>query len=436
VLNLCECAVLKQFPILNSTKLIIKLFVEMYKPLWFIKKVKKIQNLSVLILIFAGLIPITSFSPALFPYGIKKVVIDAGHGGHDPGCVGLISKEKDVALSVSLKLGKLIEENLKDVQVIYTRNTDKFIELRERANIANRNKADLFISIHCNASPNKAPYGAETYVMGLHKTKDNLDVAKRENSAILMEKDYEKEYDGFDPKSDEANIMFSLYQSAFLEQSLNIASKIQDHFKSKPARLDRGVKQAGFLVLYMTAMPSILVELGFLSNKVEEEFLASENGQDLMAIALFQAFKEYKFEAEGKKIPPIANDNNVAKPVLVKNPPEEKKVPEPVKEKEALVIKPFSSDSLAQIGIVFKVQFATSSTPIEAKPENFNGLTNISSFEAGGLYRYAFGEERTFEGAKKLQEEVRNQGFKDAFIISFKNGERIPVSEALKEVSK
>jgi N-acetylmuramoyl-L-alanine amidase len=214
-----------------------------------------------------------SFAKIAGPYKVKTVVIDAGHGGHDIGCSGIHSYEKDVTLALALQTGKLIEENFPDVKVIYTRKTDVFISLLERANIANKAKADLFISFHCNANKNKAAYGAETYAMGLHVSEANLNVAKRENEVILLEENYERNYDGFDPTSTEAYIIFSLYQNVNIDKSLYLASKVQEQFTQKLKRYNRGVKQAGFIVLYKTNMPSILIESGFLTNKAEEEFL-------------------------------------------------------------------------------------------------------------------------------------------------------------------
>lgn len=234
-----------------------------------------------------------------FPQGfkIRTVVIDAGHGGKDPGTVGKTFKEKDVVLQIALKVGEYIEKNVSNVKVVYTRKIDQFIELTERAAIANRNKADLFISIHANAISNPKIFGTETWVMGLHKSEDNLSVAKRENSVILYEDNYEEHYEGFD-NSPESYIMFSLMQNAYLENSLRFADKIEKQFKNKAARHSRGVKQAGFVVLYKTATPSVLVEAGFLSNETEEKFLGTENGQDLIASGIYRAFKEYKSEVE------------------------------------------------------------------------------------------------------------------------------------------
>jgi N-acetylmuramoyl-L-alanine amidase len=230
--------------------------------------------------------------------GIKVVVIDAGHGGHDPGCQYGGANEKKVTLAIALKLGKIIKENCKDVKVIYTRDKDEFIELHERAAIANRNKADVFISIHCNANKSTGVHGTETYTMGPHKNDDNLEVAKRENDVVLMEDDYEKNYDGFDPKSPEAEIIFSLYQSAHIEQSMRLARHVEKQLKTTVKRTSRGVKQAGFLVLWKTSMPSILVETGFLSNASERKYITSEAGQKSIANGIYEAFRKFKDESE------------------------------------------------------------------------------------------------------------------------------------------
>ncbi len=231
-------------------------------------------------------------------FKVDVVVIDAGHGGHDPGTLGKISKEKDIALSISLKLGAYIEKNIPGVKVIYTRKDDRYIALDQRANIANKNKADLFICIHANSMPGAPAYGTETYVMGLKMDKGNFDVAKRENSVILMDENYQERYEGFDPDSPESYILFSLTQSAYQESSLKFAQKVESQFKGKVGRHSRGVKQAGFVVLWRTTMPSVLIETGFLSNVKEEKYLLSENGQDLIASGIYRAFKEYKNQIE------------------------------------------------------------------------------------------------------------------------------------------
>jgi N-acetylmuramoyl-L-alanine amidase len=232
-------------------------------------------------------------------YKIKTVVIDAGHGGKDPGTHGLVTKEKDIALKIALEVGKLIKSNIPGVKVVYTRSTDIFIPLNERANIANRNKADLFMSIHCNANANsKAIYGTETYVMGLHKSEDNLEVVNRENAVVLQEDNYEENYDGFDPNSPVANIVFSNYQNAFLENSLKFAQLVENQFKNKAGRKSRGVKQQGFIVLWKTTMPSVLIEAGYLTNKEEEAYLNTQQGRSYIASAIYRAFKEYKQAVE------------------------------------------------------------------------------------------------------------------------------------------
>ena len=254
----------------------------------------------VLIPFLAAIILLNSFAPlGLRDNTVKKIVIDAGHGGHDPGTHGQFSNEKDIALKIARKAGKYIEENIKGVDVIYTRNDDSFVELEGRAQLANKNGADLFISIHCNAFPwNPKVYGTETYVMGLHKTDENLQVAKRENSVILLEENYQETYGDFDPQSPDAHILFSLYQTAYQQSSLNLASKIESQFAKRAGRRSRGVKQAGFWVLFRTNMPSVLVETGYLTNPAEEKDLNNKLKQDYIASGIFRAVREYKEEMD------------------------------------------------------------------------------------------------------------------------------------------
>ena len=343
--------------------------------------------------------------------GIKVVVIDAGHGGKDGGCVGSdVVTEKDIALSIALKTGKYIEDNLPDVKVIYTRDTDVFIELFERARIANRNKADLFISIHVNAFTSSNPYGTGTYVMGLAKTDANLRAAMRENEAILLEDNYEERYENFDPNSPESYIAMSLQQSAFLNQSLLFAAGVQDQFRERVGRFDRGVKQAPFLVLHQTTMPSVLIETGFITNPEEEKFLKSENGQDYLASAIYRAFKQYKAEIEGK----LQSSFEMADQIKATNKEEVKGID----------------------GLVFKVQIATSANKIDLVPQNFKGLESVEVYEAGNLYRYTYGKASTREEAEGNQKKVRDAGFSDAFIVAFLNGERISVKEAAELINK
>lgn len=253
----------------------------------------------VLVPFLAAIILLNSFSTVgVRDIKIKKVVIDAGHGGKDSGTSGAFSIEKDIALKIARKAGEYIDKNLKGVEVIYTRFDDKFVELEERAQIANRNGADLFISIHCNSFPSPTVYGTETYVMGLHKEDANLQVAIRENSVIYLENNYKERYGDFDPKSPESHIFFSLYQTAFLNNSINLATKIETQFAKRAGRRSRGVKQAGFWVLWSTSMPSVLVEIGYLSNPREEKDLNNELKQDYIASGIFRAVRAYKEEMD------------------------------------------------------------------------------------------------------------------------------------------
>ncbi|MBP6414357.1 MAG: N-acetylmuramoyl-L-alanine amidase [Bacteroidia bacterium] len=379
---------------------------------------------------------------------IKTIVIDAGHGGHDPGCHGRKGKEKEVTLSVALKLGKLISENHPDVKVVYTREKDEFIELHERANIANRNHADLFISIHCNSGKSNA-YGVETFSMGLHRSADNLDVAKRENESVLLEKDYKTKYDGFDPNSPEASIIFTLYQNAFLEQSLTIASLVQDEFREVDKRFDRGVKQAGFLVLVYTAMPSILIETGFLTNPEDERLMVTDKGQLKIAESIYRAFRKYKGDLDDVKInegkrDELKQDNKLEekpKDNLYKKPISNKPVPSDVKQvedstkifdtvqsKRALNNEP---ENTKESAVIYKVQFSSSDKKIPLTSNQFKQLKGVSEYVENGMYKYTVGNFNDFNEAMNLQKEIRTNGFKEAFVVAFKDGKRINMKDAL-----
>ncbi len=382
---------------------------------------KRINLIFVLLaLMFLG----TSGTVAPKVIKIRKVVIDAGHGGDDPGAVGKKSKEKDITLSVALKIGNYIKTAFPEIEVIFTRKTDVFVELYKRAKIANDNKADLFISIHCNASKSTEPSGTESWVMGLHKSQANLEVAKKENAAILYENDYSTQYDGFDPNSPEANIIFSLYQNAYLEQSLNFSSFVQKQFTEKAGRGNRGVKQAGFLVLYKTTMPGTLIEIGFISNPAEEQYLMSESGQNIIASAIYRAFKEYKAQLEGStapqgnKIPP----DTIFQLIANKDTFDTNKIADTAK-----VTQENKTNE-----VFFRVQFTSSAKKKPLDLPEFKGLDNVKYYVQNGIYKYTCGNFKTLKEAIDYQHIVQNKGFKDAFVVVFLNEERISASEAVK----
>lgn len=296
-------------------------------------------------------------------YTIKTVVIDAGHGGKDPGAVGKVSKEKDITLAIALKTGKYIEKNIPGVKVIYTRSTDVFVELHKRAEIANKNKADVFISIHVNASTNKEAYGTDSWIMGLHKSKANLEVAKLENKVIMVEDDYSTKYQGMSADSTEAIIIHTMMQSANLEHSARLASMVQKEFRERVGRKDRGVHTAPFMVLWKTSMPSILIETGFISNTEEEQFLITEQGQDYMASAIYRAFKDYKTAIENKS-------NIASKPEqpTIKQQPEQTKTETPPKSIEPIVTPPAQKPLEPVITPQIQKPAETVATPVEQKP--------------------------------------------------------------------
>jgi N-acetylmuramoyl-L-alanine amidase len=346
------------------------------------------------------------FSYAQEKTSITKIVIDAGHGGKDPGTIGKKVQEKQITLAIALKLGKQISASMKDVDVTYTRTRDEFVELFERAEIANRKHADLFLSIHCNANRSHVFHGAETYIMGLHRTGANLEIAKLENASILMEPDYTVNYQGFDPNSDESYITFTLFQNAYLDQSTQLASDIQDELKDRVGLDDRGVRQAGFLVLYKTTMPSVLVETGFLSNPEEENFLISEKGQDYIAGAICRAV--IRFTAS------LGNWE-----VQVNETPETiRKVPPPLEKKPPLVF--------------FRVQVATSPDEIGIHSARFRTLEDVRVYRHQGLYKYTTGNEKSLDDALALLGNIKKKGFKDAFVVAFLGEKRITIDEAKK----
>ena len=348
------------------------------------------------------------------------VVIDPGHGGRDPGCVGAISREKVINLSVALQLGQLIEQYHKDVRVVYTRKTDVFIPLDERANIANRNKADLFISIHVNSIKKGNASGAETYTIGLASSNENLDVAMRENSVILMEDDYHQKYEGFDPSSTESYIIFELMQNKHLEQSVFLASEIQKSFVNIK-RGNRGVRQAGFLVLRKTSMPSVLIELGFISNREEEKFMASEKGQSSMARSIYKAFSNYKYDYDRKQ----GNVNSATTTEVLKRQTEEFAItPEEEEyEEEEIAVLP-TSESNAGGNIIYKIQILTSDKKLSEKDKRFKGYNEISFYTEKNIHKYTYGATSDYRKILKMYEKA-SKDFKGAFIIKTRDGIRL-----------
>jgi N-acetylmuramoyl-L-alanine amidase len=353
------------------------------------------------------------------------VVIDPGHGGKDPGAVGAVLKEKDINLRIALALGALIEEKHPDVKVLYTRKKDYFVELDQRANIANKANADLFISIHTNAIANKNFTGTESFTLGLARTQENLAVAMRENSAILLEDDYKQKYAGFDPHSTESYIMFEFMQNKYMEQSISFADQIQKEFKSFARRNDRGVKQAGFLVLRKTSMPSVLIEVGFISNKEEERYMGSERGLKNLSESIYRAFKSYKSNHDRKsgyasERPMEAPEKKatVAPEKKTAAIPEQKAAPEQTEQKKTASVLPESDKE------VYKVQILTSSVKLSANSPLLKNYREIDFYKENDLYKYTLGSCENLEDAKKIRNKV-SKDFRDAFIITFKNGIRV-----------
>lgn len=345
--------------------------------------------------------------------GLETVVIDPGHGGKDPGAIVGNAREKDIVLAIALRLGNTIKAKLPGVKVIYTRSTDIFVPLFERSVIANKNNADLFISIHANYCSTPSIKGTESYVLGLHRTEDNLNVAKKENSVILLENDYTTRYEGFDPNLSESYIMFELIQDTHIEQSLAFAGILQDSFRNRAQRASRDVRQAGFLVLRETAMPGVLIETGYLSNPSEAKYLMSDDGKEALALSIFNSFKSYKEKFETRL--------NLTTRVLNKEPDE---VINPVTPEQKTVA------ITKETGITFAIQLSASPKKLSLKSKIFKGVSNISEFIVNGTYKYYCLENKSLATTKDSLSVVRKK-IPDAFIISFKNGQPIPIKEAL-----
>ena len=372
-----------------------------------LKRPPKLLKPAVLALAIVAVFVSGAFTP-LEPAMV--VVIDAGHGGKDPGNLGTgrySLTEKDVTLDVSNKLAEYIRKKMPDVKVILTRTGDSFPKLSSRVKIANNAEADVFISIHCDAFTTENARGCGTYVMGMHKTEESLNSAMRENASIFKEDNYEDNYDGFDPNDPDTYIALSLRQNVFLDNSLQLGSLIQNQFRDKVGRKDRGVRQAGYYVISFTSMPSVLVELGFLTNPNEEDFLQSEDGKTYMASALFRAFREYR---------------NIHKPQITNEP-----IVEQADELETEA-KPQHAD-----GVTFRVQIASSPTELDKSDPFFRGLQNVDMYLSGGQYKYTTGLFGVAEDAHVKKRELRDQGFSGAFVAAFKDGKRVPMSSILEE---
>ena len=372
------------------------------------------------------------------------VVIDAGHGGHDPGASGKITKEKHINLKVALKVGNLIKSNCQDVKVVYTRNKDVFIPLDRRAEIANNAKADLFISIHTNAlAKNRTMKGASTYTLGLAKSDANLEVAKRENAVILYESDYQTRYAGFNPNSAESYIIFEFMQDKYMEQSVHLASQMQKQFRQTCRRADRGVHQAGFLVLKASAMPSILIELGFISTPEEERFLYSEAGSSTMAQGIYRAFLNYKREQEirltgvSRTIVP-AEPLDLETAATTESPSDnEQQSAEAAASGNRMPASnpPAGQQKTGRADITFKVQILTASRPLAQNDRRLKGLKEVEYYKEKGIYKYTCGASADYNQVLRTRRSLLPR-FKDAFIIAFRNGEKMNVQEAIKEFKK
>ncbi|MFH6972735.1 N-acetylmuramoyl-L-alanine amidase family protein [Flavobacterium petrolei] len=392
------------------------------------KILKQIKIVLILLFLFSAV--------NIFPQSNTKfiVILDAGHGGKDPGNSYHGFVEKEIALKTTLKLEKLLEKE-GGIQVIHTRKSDVFIELKDRPKKANSLDANLFISIHCNSVKNPVPFGTETFVMGLARSKGNLEIAKQENSVILLEKDYKQTYKGFDPKNPETLIGLKILQEDYLDRSINLASKIENNFKNKVHRKSRGIKQTPLWVLDAAYMPSVLIELGFLSNNEEGIFLNSNVGQNKMAHAIATAIIAYKKEYFGTQSDNTYQDTSSKK--ITENTTKNNLKRTKSKLNIDKSVSPRSETKTQNSDVVFKVQFAAGNKNIELNPSNFKGLKNVSvRTNNGSFYKYAYGATTDYSLAKQNLKEVKSKGYSSAYIIAFRNGKNISVEEALKKLQQ
>jgi N-acetylmuramoyl-L-alanine amidase len=386
-------------------------------------------NIYSFILLIVFILPGNLISPAPVPKTNGKwvIVIDPGHGGNDSGALGSFSKEKNINLAIALKTAKYIRENLKNVTVVMTRDDDSTVDLSERPKIANRNNADLFISIHTNSTDkSRSVLGAETWIMGLALNDENLAVAMKENEVIMLENDYSTKYQGFDPKSPESYIIFTLTQNVFQKQSTELAWKIQTQFREKVNRKDRSVKQAGFLVLYQTTMPSVLIETGFISTPVEEKYLNSEQGQDYLASAIFRACRDYMAEVDLRsniniETIPAPSTSSTSSTSSISSPSISSSTPEAI--------------TNAPDNIIFTVQVAAATVRTVIKPENFKGLTGVFEITTGERFRYVTGSFGDYSEAVSYRKQIEAV-YPDAFVIALQNNKILPLQQALEKKRK
>jgi N-acetylmuramoyl-L-alanine amidase len=382
------------------------------------------NKMKVVISFFLILITFTNYSQS----NNFKVTLDAGHGAHDFGAAYNGHVEKNIALAVVLKVGKLLEA-YPQIDVIYTRKTDVFIDLVERANIANRADANIFVSIHCNANRNTAADGTETYVMGMTKVASNLEAAKKENSVITLEKDYKRKYEGFDPNSPETMIGLTLMQEEYLDNSISLASKVENEFAGLGKKIrGGGVKQAPYMVLHKAYMPRVLIEMGFISNYTEGNTLDSEEGQNDIANAIFKAIVSYKNEYFGG-----GESDVLVKPSqkIVEN-NQDTTTPDKVKSVSDSVSPKKTPTTQVKSDVVFKVQIAVIGKKLELAPKNFKGLRNIAMEPLGKNYKYLYGETADYEVAKNLLSEAKAKGYSSSFLVAYKNGDKINIQDAIK----
>lgn len=385
-----------------------------------------INKIKITATLFLALVAFTTYGQS----NKFKVALDAGHGDHDPGARYNGHIEKNITLAIVLKVGKILE-SVPKIDVIYTRKTDVFIDLIERANIANRADATIFVSIHCNANTNTVADGTETYVMGMTKVASNLAAAKKENSVITLEKDYKQKYEGFDPNSPETMIGMTLMQEEYLDNSISLASKVEDSFADLGRKIrGGGVKQAPYMVLHKAYMPRVLIETGFISNPVEGNFLDSEDGQNEIAKSIASAIISYKNEYYGYGEPDVQEVKSTLK-----------NIEKPIKD-TSTIIKPKLTINTAEINksisvsngeaVVFKIQFSASTKKMELESKNFKGLKNISFEKEGNVYKYLCGETSVYDEAKINLAEAKSKGYNSAFLVATKNGKKISIQEARK----